>query len=463
MAPLLIESLEAYAADLEQQLPQLLEGFGCPGASVGLLLDGQTRVVSAGIADLATGSPVTAATAFQIGSNTKLLTATLVMQLVERGAVELDAPVTRYLPDFHLAVPGAAERITIRHLLTHTSGIDGDFEGVPGHGFSDSMVEEYVTAMSGVGLVHAPGAGFSYCNAGWVLLGRVVEVSHRLPFHEVLRTQLAIPLGMAHLGVAPDDIASWPLAHGTLPDPETGAPRPAPAYVTAPACAPAGSSPVATASDLLAFLEMHLNDGVSRDGSRILSPASVLAMQERQLDVPQLGMTQGWGLGWMVGHTQDGQRVLAHGGGTLGQLSHLQVLPDRRLALVVLTNGLGGGGLGLALIASIFERMAGAEIPPTPSSPTPTPVLELSNYVGRYERIGTLVEVTAIEGRLQAVVTQASPVPGMEVIPPMTVWLDPVDEQTFVVDGGGIIRFQGFEGDGRASYIFNSRRIPRTV
>jgi CubicO group peptidase (beta-lactamase class C family) len=457
-------ALRSFAEELPGLLTALLAEHRCPGAVAGIVLGDETLVVPAGIADLATGVPVTEQTVFQIGSNTKLYTATLAMQAVDEGRLSLGDRVVAHLPGFRLA-DGAARDITIRHLLTHTSGIDGDFTGPPGHDFSDDMLERFVESMAELSLLHRPGENFSYCNAGWVLLGRVLEVVHGKPFHALLREHLAQPLGATHTGMLPAEIAQWDAAFGHLPDPVTGDSVRAPAYATSPGSAPAGSVPVATAADVLAFLRMHLAGGVAASGRRVLSERSCAQMTQRQLDVPPSGTTDGWGLGWMLGHTVEGHRVISHGGGTLGQLSHLQVLPDLPLALVILTNGLGGGMLGLSLIETVFERLAGASVPKPPVPADPQPDLDLSRYEGHYERTGVSVDVAVVGGALQATVVQDSPVPEVDLLPPFTVGLRAVDRELWVLEGpgGGVIRFLEFDSEGRPAYAFNSRLIPRRV
>src|SRR5262249_30889547 len=136
---------------------------------------------------------------FQIGSITKIFTTTLVMQLVDAKLVDLDAPVQRYVPDFELAEAGAAARITVRHLLTHTSGIEGDYFEDFGRG--DDSIERYVASLENIGLIHPTGAMWSYCNTGFVIAGRLVECATGLPFHEALQSRILDAVGLNHTTV----------------------------------------------------------------------------------------------------------------------------------------------------------------------------------------------------------------------------------------------------------------------
>ncbi len=140
-----------------------------------------------------TGVEATADALFQIGSITKVWTATLVMQLVDEGRIELDAPVRRYLPGFRVADEAVSDAVTIRHLLTHTSGIDGDHFADTGRG--DDALERYVESCAELPQVHPLGATYSYCNTGYTVLGRVLELVADTVWDDLLRTRLVQPLG----------------------------------------------------------------------------------------------------------------------------------------------------------------------------------------------------------------------------------------------------------------------------
>ncbi|MDX6229616.1 MAG: hypothetical protein QOI76_3006, partial [Frankiales bacterium] len=109
---------------LRGRLEELIARHGVPGASVAVLAGGQVATAAAGVLNVATDVAATDDALFQIGSITKVYTASLVMQLVEEGRVQLDAPVVTYLPELKLADTEVAEAVTLRHLLTHTSGIE---------------------------------------------------------------------------------------------------------------------------------------------------------------------------------------------------------------------------------------------------------------------------------------------------------------------------------------------------
>ena len=135
-------TLASKIGDVEAALETLIEQHKVPGASLGILQGDEVIEVATGIANKHTGVPVTTRTLFQIGSNTKVYTATLIMQLVDEGLIDLDAPAKKYVRDLELADRKARDTITVRQLLTHTSGIEGDYFDPFGRG--DDGIEKYV-------------------------------------------------------------------------------------------------------------------------------------------------------------------------------------------------------------------------------------------------------------------------------------------------------------------------------
>ncbi len=188
-------TLASKIVDVQTALDALARQHKVPGAALGIASGDERIELVSGVANVNTGVPVTTSTLFQIGSNTKVYTATLVMQLVDEGLVDLDAPVRKYLPELKLGDPKAAPKITVRMLLTHTSGIEGDY--FVDHGRGDEGIERYVEALSGIGNVYPPGEMWSYCNSGWVVAGRLVEKLRGAPYHKVLHDRLLTPIGAA--------------------------------------------------------------------------------------------------------------------------------------------------------------------------------------------------------------------------------------------------------------------------
>lgn len=188
-----------------QRLAGLASEHGVPGAALGITrVDGiadQTVLVSSGVLNTATGVPVTPESVFELGSVTKPMTATVIMQLVDEGKLDLDAPVREVLPELRLADPDLIARVTMRHLLTHTSGFDGDIFDDTGRG--DDCLQRYVARLASAAINHPLGATFSYCNTGYVVAGRVIEVLTGRTWDQAVRERLFRPLGMARACTLP--------------------------------------------------------------------------------------------------------------------------------------------------------------------------------------------------------------------------------------------------------------------
>jgi CubicO group peptidase (beta-lactamase class C family) len=175
-----MSTLDEIKSWLQARLPALMAEHKVPGAVVAVAADGQVIDLAAGVLSKATGVEATVDSVFQIGSITKVWTATLVVQLVDEGKLDLDAPVRRYVPEFRLADETAAATITIRQLLSHTGGFEGDIFTDTGRG--DDAVQRYLETLAEVGQLFGPGERFSYNNAAFCVLGRVVEVLREKPF-----------------------------------------------------------------------------------------------------------------------------------------------------------------------------------------------------------------------------------------------------------------------------------------
>jgi CubicO group peptidase (beta-lactamase class C family) len=455
-------------AMLREQLPALpaliaetAAQANVPGVSVGVMYGDEVEVFVHGSANIDAGIDVTPDTVFQIGSNTKLWTATLAMQLVEAGELSLDAPVTTYVPEFSLA-HADAKTVTIKHLLTHTGGFLGDYFGGP----TTATIADFVDEMATIEQLHPVGAMWSYCNSGWVLLGRVIEKVTGEDYATALRTRLLDPIGDRFTHVRLEDIVRFRVANGYLPNPETGELDMAPYYLMA-ACAPAGSVPVSTPADVLRFVRMHLDGGRAEDGTQVLSAEAVAQMQQPQADVPAgaLGRTTAWGLGWSLRTLNDGQRVLGHGGGTpSGMVSTLEVVPDRRLAVVVLANSAGGALVGQKVVEHVFGELAGATLDPDPVElPDPPISLDWTLYAGTYGAGGATLEVApAVEHDGLLVTATADDAPGS---PPAQIMpLVALSETRFAVPIPGVnasITFLGLDDSGRPGYLFAGRLYPR--
>ena len=271
---------------LDDDLPRLAAAYEVPGVSVAVLVDGQVMEGTTGVVNLRTGVEVTSDSLFMIQSITKVWTATLVMQLVDDGLIELDVPVRTYLPRFRTADARASADITVRHLLAHTGGFEGDIWAATTAG--EDALQRFVEDLVSRAPQHArPGEMYSYCSAGYGVLGRLVEVLRQAPYATALRRYLAGPLGVGELAFCADEALAFRTAIGHVRSGPDAAQRPTKVWAVMPASNPAAGNQLAmSARALIAFARMHLADGLAPDGTRLLSSASARAMRERQVDHP---------------------------------------------------------------------------------------------------------------------------------------------------------------------------------
>ncbi|HEY6739158.1 MAG TPA: serine hydrolase domain-containing protein, partial [Actinopolymorphaceae bacterium] len=387
---------------LTERLPSLLTEHEVPGASVAVLADDEIVEVAGGVLHKHTGVEVTTDSVFHVGSITKVWTATLIMQLVDEGRLDLDAPVRTYLPKFRVADEHASATVTTRHLLNHTAGWEGDIFTPTTSG--DDAVERFVDdIMPTVRQTLPPGEMFSYNNAGFVVLGRIIEVLREKPWAQVLRERLAEPLGLEYVATRADEAILFRAAVGHVQADPADEPTPTKVWALPYSNAPFGAMLAMSARDLLGFARLHLCDGLAPDGTRLLSESAAAEMRAPFAEVPRLTPrpTQR-GLGWSR-YDWDGGLVVGHDGQTIGQLAYLRVVPERGVAVAVLTNGGRAGRLHTAVTSEALRVLAGIAVPPLPGVP-PGPVDAVDRperYVGRYEVHSGRVDVEVDdEGRL---------------------------------------------------------------
>src|SRR3954452_21853374 len=402
--------LQSYREALQSRLTELMAEHNVPGASLGIVLGDESLELAAGIVNVNTGVETTTDTLFQIGSITKVYTATMVMQLVDEGKVDLDEPVITYVPELALADAEAARTITVRQLLTHTSGIDGDlFED---YGRGGDCVERYVASFGALAQMAPPGSFFSYCNSGFVLAGRLIEKIDGVGFDEALKPRLLSPIGATASTMLPEEaiLHRVSVGHMTLPDQDV--PVVIPQWILPRALRPAGlvAAPV---GELLAFARMPLEGRTAADGTRVLSADSVRAMQQRQVVLPDpYTLGQGWGLGWIL-YEWGAEPVIGHDGNTLGQSGFLRLVPERKLAVGLLCNGSGASAVYEQLYDEVFRAVAGISLPPKPVAAADQTAFDVSRFAGVYERLGTRMTFEVVDGRLQLKSENTGPLSGL--------------------------------------------------
>lgn len=427
----------------ETRLRSLVEGgrraYGVPGLSVALTDREQTLwTATLGEAELAGGRPVAPGTLFQIGSVSKSFAALAVLREVERGRLELDVPITEYLPWFRLRA--GTEHVTLHRLLSHTAGLAPGMDPTP-----SSLGEALVLARTEAG---APGA-FRYSNAGYAVVGLVVEQASGVPIGEALRQAVFEPAGMSSTEAVVTNALRAGSAVGYEPLDDSVRWRPGEPLAAAPWAETdsAAGSVSSTAEDMVAYARLFL-----RGGGGVVSPQSLERMLTSASETDKDGIGYGYGMAVEAG-SEPGW--IGHGGSTPGFTASLQIDRAAGIGVVVLCNLGDVAPFAAGRIADALREAAQADAPPAPAWPeaaSPAEIhedavgTELRAYVGHYRSHSPWTpgfHVLGRDGRL------ALRLPGFEVVP-----LERRPDGTFTVvddvEGPSQIEF-GDLIDGRAA------------
>jgi CubicO group peptidase (beta-lactamase class C family)/D-alanyl-D-alanine dipeptidase len=355
--------IDAIGRALEPWIEHEITDKRIPAISIALVDD--QRVVWArgfGFADPDRKAAATADTIHRVGSVSKLFTDIAVMRLVERGELDLDAPVTRYLPDFAPKHPPDAP-ITLRHLMAHRAGLVRE---PPAGNYFDAAppsLAQTVRSLNGTELVYATGSRTKYSNAGISVVGYVLERTQGRPFAEVLKRSLLEPMGLSRSAFAPDDAIRRDLAKAVMWT-SFGRSFPAPTFELG--MSPAGSL-YTSVNELARFLSLLF----ARGGS-LLKPETLEQMWTPQFAPP--GKKSGFGLGFLVGEL-DGRRTVGHDGAIYGFATSLVALPEEKLGVVVVASKDCANAVTDRIALNALKlALAARERKPPPSIERPAPI-----------------------------------------------------------------------------------------
>ncbi|MER6916659.1 serine hydrolase domain-containing protein [Streptomyces sp. NPDC000594] len=417
----------------QSRLDHLRAAHQVPGASLAILTGGRIHPLVSGVLHRGTATPVTPGSVFQLGSLAKVYTATLIMRLVDSGELALGTRVVDVLPEFATADSDITGLVTIRQLLSHTSGLACGLLHDSGRG--DDCLARSVEACRSLAPDRRPGTAVSYSDTGYVLLGRIAEVITGTTWDRALRERLLSPLGLDHTMTLPEEALRFPVAMGHADGGPGKGPVPVPHWDPAPRSLGPAARVIATAADLAGLARMHLDGGTAPGGARVMSVDAVAAMQHRETGVPDQWTVgaDGWGLGWTL-YDWDGIPGYGHDGSAAGQWAFLRVVPETGVAVVLLTNGGRARRLADALLGEILEELCGVLLPEPFAPPADPPAVDLAPLVGTYRRAGAVITVTAEGGRGRLVHDPADPTPDCRV--PRELELIPVSGTVFAGSGG---------------------------
>ncbi len=374
---------------LDEFVNKVIKEKGVPGVAVGILHKGRTLTAGFGVTNMEHPLPVTDETLFQIGSITKTYTGTAIMRLIEMGKLDLDATVRTYVPDFKVSDDTASSEATIRHLLTHTSGWEGDVFDDTGSG--DDALAKYVTNMAELKQLAPLGTVFSYCNSGFSVAGYIIEVVTGKSYQVALKELVLDPLGLESSYLEPGNVMTYRFVVGHNVTEEGG--KVARPWHLPRSVYPAGGI-TCNVRDLLYYARFHLGDGTVNDEARLLLLESMELMQSPQV---KIWNDESVGIAWMITEV-DGVHIVSHGGGTTGQISLLILVPERDFGIAILTNANQGGIVTQELSRWALKQYLELEIPDP--KPIESSEEELSSYTGYYSRPFADIELGMLAGKL---------------------------------------------------------------
>jgi CubicO group peptidase (beta-lactamase class C family)/D-alanyl-D-alanine dipeptidase len=383
------------AAAIEPMIRSEMEQKQLPAFSIALV-DGNQIVWAQGFGyqDPEHKIPATAHTVYRVGSVSKLFTDIAIMQMVESGKINLDAPVSQYIPDFHPHNP-FDNPITLRELMSHRSGLLR--EPPVGNYFdpANPSLEATVQSMNSTGLVYQPETHIKYSNAGIAVVGYVLQEMNRQPFPDYLKQAVLAPMGMNESAFSPEPGLMRDLAKAYMWSYD-GLKFPAPTFELG--LAPAGCM-YSTVTDLAQFLMVLFNRGQGPK-SQVLKPETLEQMWVPQFAPP--GQKKGYGLGFAISDL-DGHRLIGHGGAIYGFATEAVALPDDKLGVVTVTTIDASNAVVNAVARQALEDMlalrSGKPLPQFEAT-KPVPVDLARKLAGRYGEGNDAVDLEEREGTL---------------------------------------------------------------
>lgn len=360
--------------ELARELASAMAAASVPGAAIGVLSNGKARLAAAGVLDIESGLEATPQSVFQTGSIVKVMTAILILQLRDDGRLRLDDPIGTYLPALR---GGPLADIRIRHLLTHTGGLLGDFFEPTTE--DDDCVARFVELCADLTPLYPAGALAAYSNTGFVFLGAAAEAITGKPWDDLLAEKILAPLGLTHSFSRRKELSKFRATRGHILSDGRMVAVPVDQMFMPRSNSPGGTTLWSTVGDLLLFA-----DSMMGGASPLLKRASLGEMQSPQAACPRLMGDCAYGYAWFIRHV-DGVKILSHAGGTIGQTSLLLSIPERNFALALLTNAGGGAPALTGLVNGVVERCTKvASPPPLPFKANTLAVKDFSRYEGNY-------------------------------------------------------------------------------
>jgi CubicO group peptidase (beta-lactamase class C family) len=438
---------------------------GAYGAQLSIVKRGEQLDLALGLADARQTTPMTTDTLMQIGSITKVFNAVVVMTLVDEGVLTLDAPIERHLAGVPIGQPNAIGELTLRHLLSMSSGLDNGPYVYYGRG-ADAL-DRYVGGLASLPRHFAPGRHFGYSNAGACIAGCIASIAAGAPWERLLRERILTPARLQRGAILDEDVRGQVVSVGHVGSATEGLQRTIePLFSELRARAPSGPSFALSTSDLVRFASLFTRRGITDTGVRVLSETAVEQMLSPQIATPNRKYGTAWCLGSCAGAWDD-QHVWGHGGTSPTATSYLYWIPEQGGVIAFVTNTHAAmGELSTDVFDQICSAVFGCRKPRIDVAESGSASVDQRRYIGRYRELGMTMDVRPGEDDTLLAHLAPRPIPGERGITrtEQRVVLKPVGKDRFItepMDGPdrhrGVIdtAFFGDDGDGRARNALN--------
>ena len=351
------ENMDARFEEIKSEAQRLMDEIKVPGIAIGILHDGKVQMTGLGITNVDDPQAVTENSVFYIGSISKTFTTSVALKMVERGELDLEAPVRTYLPEFMVLDSEAAEKARVIDLFQHRTGWQGDFFDDLGSG--EDALEKALLAFRFLPQRTPYGEVWAYNNNNFIIAGRLIQVVSRAKSYEQkVKEELFLPLGMTHSSFFMADLMAerFAVGHAGVSD---GTPEPKVSFVPFPRTVYPAGGILSNVTDMMKWMQFQF-DGKDKDGSQLLSPE---LLDRAHSPLVEGELTENSGITWFV-EDIGGVRTVFHAGRSAGATAKMLFAPDKQFGIVVLTNSDRGIEVYDAVIALALKKYLDIERTP---------------------------------------------------------------------------------------------------
>ncbi|GGI41741.1 serine hydrolase domain-containing protein [Mammaliicoccus stepanovicii] len=411
------------------RMESLMKKYDIPGTSVSIYLNGEIYNFQSGKLHLQRNELVNQNSLFQIGSITKVYTAIMILKLVEQGKIELNTKVNDILQIYDKDIQ-YLNQITIDQLLSHTSGLTGDYYLNTGRG--DDCLQKYVAHLQDIAFDASPDEVVSYSSVGYNLLGSIIENITGFTWDDALYRFIIKPMNMNHTETLPENILNHTFATGHYYDNSGDLQSNEKWNTLSRSSGPYGGTLCSSAENVtrsfLPFLALEQNDELLNSSSKKLMTTPQMNCHDKWTF-----KSYAWGRGFSL-YNYDKEKGFGHEGSMFGQYSYVDILPTSNLIITILVNGGKYQSFYHEFVGELIEYLNVGELQPLLSTYHSINLSNAEKYIGTYKREGLKIEVYEHENQLMLTGQFIDSMAGFSE--PITVPLEMKEEDVFIIPLG---------------------------